>query len=256
MRHRQDLIELMQRAVKEHRFQVWYQPIYSCSDNMCNSAEALLRLNDYEGVSIAPDVFIPLAEETGLIEELTWVVLDEVCQLLSSDCVPELKTVSINLSMQQLQDLQLAEKFQHFLTRYQIAPSCLKIEITERFLLHDAQYAQRQLSALNDIGVQIYMDDFGTGYSNFANVLDYPFAIIKLDRSLTLHALDDRRADLMVQTLLSLFHRMEKRVVVEGVETEQLAAYLKNYGADMLQGFYYARPMPQSNLIAFFENQK
>jgi len=149
----------------------------------------------------------------------------------------------------------LAEKIRQYLTRYQLSPSCLKLEITERFLLHDAQYAQRQLSALNAIGVQIYMDDFGTGYSNFANVLDYPFAIIKLDRSLTLHALEDRRADLMVQTLLSLFHYMEKRVVVEGVETEQLAAYLKNCGADMLQGFYYARPMSQNDLVAFFANQ-
>lgn len=252
MRHRQDLIELMQRALHEHRFQVWYQPIYSCSDGICNCAEALLRLNNYEGVSISPGVFIPLAEETGMIEDLTWVVLDQVCQLLSSTEESKIKSVSINLSMQQLQDLQLAEKIQQYLSRYQVSPSRLKIEITERFLLHDAQYAKRQLAALNAIGLQIYMDDFGTGYSNFANVLDYPFSIIKLDRSLTLHVLEDRRADLMVHTLLSLFHGMEKRVVVEGVETEELANYLKSCHADMLQGFYYARPMPKTDLLAFF----
>lgn len=157
--------------------------------------------------------------------------------------------------MQQLLDPDLANRIQRYLTQYGLRPDCLKVEITERFLLHDARYAKQQLSSLAAIGIQIYMDDFGTGYSNLSSVLDYPFSYIKLDRSLILHVLEDTHAELMVHTLLSLFHSLGKRVVVEGVEDGQLADYLKRCGADMIQGFYYAAPMPREELISFFSEQ-
>ena len=190
-----------------------------------------------------------------MIGELTWIVLEEICRLLSSGQVPGLKTVSLNLSMQQLLDPGLADRIQRYLTEYQLSPDCLKVEITERFLLHDALYAKRQLASLAAIGIQIYMDDFGTGYSNLSSVLDYPFAFIKLDRSLVIHVPEDHRAELMLRTLLTLFHSLGKRVVVEGVESKALADYLKHCGSDMIQGFYYAAPMAKEELIAFFSQK-
>ncbi|MGO5048496.1 putative bifunctional diguanylate cyclase/phosphodiesterase [Dysosmobacter sp. Sow4_B12] len=255
MRRKQEIIDIIRRSIQERRFRVWYQPIYCCHDDIFCSAEALLRLNDYEGKPIPPDVFIPLAEETGMIGELTWIVLEEICRLLSSGQVPGLKTVSLNLSMQQLLDPGLADRIQRYLTEYQLSPDCLKVEITERFLLHDALYAKRQLASLAAIGIQIYMDDFGTGYSNLSSVLDYPFAFIKLDRSLVIHVPEDHRAELMLRTLLTLFHSLGKRVVVEGVESKALADYLKHCGSDMIQGFYYAAPMAKEELIAFFSQK-
>ena len=255
MRRKQELIEIMHEAIQQNRFRVWYQPMYCCHHNLFCSAEALLRLNDRSGTPVPPSVFIPLAEETGMINDLTWIVLEEICRLLSSGVIPGLKTVSLNLSMQQLLDPDLANRIQRYLTQYGLRPDCLKVEITERFLLHDARYAKQQLSSLAAIGIQIYMDDFGTGYSNLSSVLDYPFSYIKLDRSLILHVLEDTHAELMVHTLLSLFHSLGKRVVVEGVEDGQLADYLKRCGADMIQGFYYAAPMPREELISFFSEQ-
>ena len=255
MQRRQEIIDIIRQSIRDHRFHVWYQPIYCCHDNIFCSAEALLRLDDYDGKPISPSVFIPLAEENGMIGDLTWIVLEEICKFLSSGQVPELKTVSLNLSMQQLLDPGLASRIQRYLTQYGLSPDCLKVEITERFLLHDAQYAKRQLSSLAAIGIQIYMDDFGTGYSNLSSVLDYPFAFIKLDRSLVIHVPEDHRAELMLRTLLTLFHSLGKRVVVEGVESAPLASYLKHCGADMIQGFYYAAPMPKQELIAFFARQ-
>ena len=99
------------------------------------------------------------------------------------------------------------------------------------------------------------MNDFGTGYSNLSSVLDYPFAFIKLDRSLVIHVPEDHRAELMLRTLLTLFHSLGKRVVVEGVESKALADYLKHCGSDMIQGFYYAAPMAKEELIAFFSQK-
>ena len=250
-----DLIEIMQRSIKEHRFSVWYQPIYCCHRDIFCSAEALLRLNDYNGVPISPEVFIPLAEGSGLIDDLTWLVMEDACKLLSSGQVPELESISINLSLQQFLDPNLPACFQKYLTAYQVDPSRIKVEITERFLLHNAAHAQQQFAALSAIGIELYMDDFGTGYSNLSSVLDYPFNFIKVDRSLVQHAPEDQRANLMLSTLASLFHSLDKRLIMEGVETQAQAEYMKRCGADMIQGFYYARPMPEKQLIRFFSEQ-
>lgn len=255
MHQKQELIEIMHRSVKERRFRVWYQPIYCCHDDVFCSAEALLRLSDYQGNPVSPDVFIPLAEETGMISQLTWIVLEEVCRLLSSDRATGLKSVSLNLSIRQLLDPDLAEHIQQYLTQYHVSPDRLKLEITERLLLHDTRYARRQLAALTAIGVDIYMDDFGTGYSNLTSVLDYPFSFIKMDRSLVLHVPGDQRAELMISSLMTMFHSLGKRLIVEGVETAQQADYLRSCGADMIQGFYYAKPMPSEQLVTFFQEQ-
>ena len=99
------------------------------------------------------------------------------------------------------------------------------------------------------------MDDFGTGYSNLTSVLDYPFSFIKMDRSLVLHVPGDQRAELMSSSLMTMFHSLGKRLIVEGVETAQQADYLRSCGADMIQGFYYAKPMPSEQLVTFFQEQ-
>ena len=256
MQERKNLIDILRRSIRDRRFQVWYQPIYCCHLSEFCSAEALLRLWDEDGRPISPEVFIPLAEETGMISELTWIVLEDVCRLLSSEAVPDLKSVSLNLSMQQLLDPRLTEHIARKLEEYRLTPDRLKIEITERFLLQDAQYARRQLDSLLALGLEIYMDDFGTGYSNLTSVLNFPFTFIKLDRSLVYRVPEDRQAELMVRTLMALFHDMGKRLVAEGVETEVQALRLRDLGADMIQGFYYARPMPPEQLTAFFTQSR
>ena len=190
-----------------------------------------------------------------MIGDLTWMVVEEACKLLSSGQAPGLDSISINLSLQQFLDPALPSYFEKHLAAYQVDPSRIKVEITERFLLHNAAHAQQQFAALSAIGIELYMDDFGTGYSNLSSVLDYPFNFIKVDRSLVQHAPEDQRANLMLSTLISLFHSLDKRLIMEGVETEAQAEYMKRCGADMIQGFYYARPMPEKQLIRFFSEQ-
>ena len=255
MLEKKTIQELIQRSILEHRFRVWYQPIYCCTSNQFCSAEALLRLNDEHGTPISPNLFIPAAEESGLICDLTWVVLEQICQLLSSGDIPETFAVSLNLSMQQLFDPELPQKFKAYLNRYDVDPSRLKVEITERLLLDDAQFARQQLMTLASYGIQIFMDDFGTGYSNLSNVLNYPFTSIKLDRSLIQNIPHDESAELMVRTMLMMFHGLNKTVVAEGVEQFETAQHLKACGADMIQGFYYARPMPKSDFLQFLSDK-
>lgn len=144
-----------------------------------------------------------------MIEDLTWMALEEVCRLLSSETVPGLDAVSVNLSMQQLLNRNLVQHLLELLSPYGLSPSRLRLEITERFLLHDAQYARQQLGALQAAGFQIYMDDFGVGYSNLSSVLDHPLDCIKLDRSLIRRVPSDLHARIMVETLLTLFHNWQ-----------------------------------------------
>lgn len=256
LEEKQAMIAIMRRSIQERRFRVWYQPLYCCQERTFRSAEALLRLSDYSGAPVSPNVFIPLAEETGMIGELTWIVLEEVCRLLSSGQAPGLQAVSLNLSMQQLLDPHLADRIQRYLTEYHLTPDRLKVEITERFLLHDARYAKRQLESLTSIGVELLMDDFGTGYSNLSSVLNFPFSCIKFDRSLIQQIPEDPQAVQMLRTLTGLFHDMEKILVMEGVETAAQSACALEAGADMIQGFYYAHPMPVEELVACFAAQQ
>lgn len=244
LNRRKYLIETLRASVQEHRFKVWYQPIYCCHTGQFRAAEALLRLTDYNGEAVSPEIFIPIAEEIGIIDDLSWIVMEEVCRLLGDPAFADFEYISVNASLQSFLNPELTERMLEYLNRYGVSPEKVKIEITERVLLHDMRLAKIQMEKLVQAGIQIYIDDFGTGYSNFSFVLESPFECVKIDRSLVKDMLTDPKKDLTVQTLMKLFHTMKKKLVMEGVETQEQARKLVDYGADMIQGFYYARPMP------------
>ncbi len=250
--YRLHLISQIRRGIDQKHFQVVYQPIYCCRRNLFCSAEALLRLSDEDGTPIPPDVFIPIAENNGMILELTWVVLEAICEMLSSSKLPGLESVSMNLTTRQLMDPDLYKKIQLYLQRYQINPSRLRIEVTEQFIFKNPQFALEQMQALERLGLQIYMDDFGTGYSNLSSVLRFPFSVVKLDRSLITPAADSKQAAIMVSALMELFRKLDKRVIMEGVETAEQVAFLQSIGTDMIQGYYFAKPVPGEKLIEYF----
>ena len=253
---REYLIRTLQQAIRDGGFQVWYQPVYHRDTGSFHSAEALLRLSDDQGRSIPPGEFIPLAEETGMIDALSWIVLDGVCRFLGSGTVPELKSVSINLSMQQFLRKDLGQRIEEALERYGVAPERLKLEITERVLLDNTAYVRESMAELRRRKLNFYLDDFGTGYSNFSSVLDLPFEAIKLDRSLMVGLPDNPKARMMADTIIPFFHKLGETVVAEGIESRQQAELALRCGADRLQGFYYARPMPEAELVTWFRDQK
>ena len=253
---RQKLLVLMRRGIVENRFSVWYQPLYHCVSGRFCSAEALLRLRDEEGKIISPGEFIPLAEQTGLIDDLSWVVLEQSCRMLSRTSPRELSSISINLSMQQFVSEDLVQRIGDCLRRYKVSPSRLKIEITERVLTQDFNRMKTVMEALSKIGVKFYLDDFGTGYSNLSSVLDLHFEYIKIDHSLVASLPDDRKSMLMLRTLIPFFHKMGCQVVVEGIEREEQAGCVRSCGADWLQGYLYAHPMPVEDFLPFMTSNR
>lgn len=248
---RRHLAEVVRERVRNREFSVWYQPIYDLGQNGFCSAEALVRMRDERGAFVSPEEFIPIAEELGLINDVFWIVLEDVCRLLHSRPGFSLHVVSVNVAMPQMEDITMVDRIEETLRRYQVPARRLRFEITERALAGDTAAATRTLERLAQNGFLFYLDDFGTGYSNFSSVLQAPLECIKLDKSLVDNLGQSERGDVLVGALIQLFHSLGMGVVAEGVETQPQVERLKNMGADCIQGYFYARPMPQPQLENF-----
>lgn len=243
------VMKLLQSALRENRFEAWYQPIYNCRTGRFTMAEALLRMRDNRGELVSPAVFIPIAEANGFIDEITDVVMDQACRLLADPAAAALEGVSVNLSAQQLLSEELIGKMDALLAQYRFDPGRLHLEVTERVLSENPQKMQAVMAELTKRGFYFCMDDFGTGQSNLSLVLENSFSCIKLDHSLIQGYPESERAAFIVNSMLDMFHGIHCRLIVEGVERESQASALIEHGVDCIQGFYYARPMPKSELL-------
>ena len=248
------LEDVLRSSIRDRRFTIVLQPLYHCARKTFCCAEALIRLNDYDGTPIPAGEFIPIAEKSGLIDEISWIVLEKVCSFLEENRDLPLESLSINLSMQQFQDPSLLSRIESCLQRFQILKGKLKIEITERVISQDLGYAKAVMERLSQHGIGFYLDDFGTGYSNFSVVMQLPFECIKLDRSLLTQLIDSQNNVEIVRDIISLFHNSGFRVACEGIETASQSDIVTNLGADLIQGFYYARPMEPKAFSRFIQS--
>jgi len=210
---------------------------------------AAIRLREPDGSMISPAEFIPLAEQTGHINSITWFVLEEVCRMLKSH--PELAnvSVSVNLPMTQLLEKGFIPHFTGIVNQAGIDHHQICIEFTERAILENFEQTKEIMEQLTYDGFRFYLDDFGAGYSNFNCLLQLPFQFIKLDAGL----LRSENSGL-VGTLTKLFHDMDLRVIAEGAETPEEAEMLSRQGVDRVQGFVFARPMPDELLLDFYRD--
>lgn len=242
------IIQYLDQSIRTERFDVWFQPIL-CTGNDCFcSAEALVRLQDSDGVFIAPDEFIPIAEETGQICAINEIVLDRVCRFLSDNPQLPISSVSVNLTLAQLQSPDFPEHLNQKCSRYGIEHTRIGLELTERMLISEVGAIHDNLVTLHNLGYRLLLDDFGTGYSNFSNVLQHPLEKIKLDKSLLWETGSDYH---VIKMLIDLFHQNGQKVVIEGVESAAQCRFLLEHHADFLQGYYYSRPLPPARYRDF-----
>ena len=168
----------------------------------------------------------------------------------------DIETISINMSMEQFDNPQLCQSIEAIFKKWMISPEKIRFEITERMISEDAVKAKETVQQMADLGFWFYLDDFGIGYSNFATVSQFHFECIKLDRSLVDVMEEGPKGFDLVRGLIQLFHNMGMQVVAEGAETYRQADMLIGMGADRIQGFYYARPMPADKLIEFLKREQ
>jgi EAL domain-containing protein (putative c-di-GMP-specific phosphodiesterase class I) len=243
------LEEIIRDAVLEDRFELHYQPIFHMSDRRLIGFEALIRLPRADGTLIPPLVFIPVAEEMRLIDKIGAWVLQEACRTAAG--WPKHLTVAVNLSPAQFLAGSVSEIVAAALKAADLEPHRLELEITETLLLGDSEAVMSELRTLKELGVAIVMDDFGTGYSSLSYLWRFPFDKIKIDRSF-MQGFDgtDRDAETVVKTIITLGRELHMHVTIEGVETAKQAAFLDSANGEQAQGFYFGRPVPQSELAA------
>lgn len=256
IRRKKTISSLLKEYLQKGLFEVYYQPVFSVERNGFYSAEALLRMNSTSLGNLSPGEFIPIAESSGLIIELTYWVLDKVCQdiraLLESGIAVE--SVNVNFSTIQFTQKNLVEQVTSIIRRNHIPLSCIKIEITESALAENPETVAAFATQMQQLGVRIGLDDFGTGYSNLTSVIQLPLDVVKLDKSLVWAAMDHHTSAVVVQNLTRAFQQLGMTVLAEGVETQEQSDFMVSCGCDQIQGFLYARPMPQKDFLPFMKS--
>ncbi len=248
---------IIEDAIKNDRFEMYYQPIYSLKEKKYKCAEALIRLDSEEFGTIPPSVFIPAAEKTGRIVNIGDFVIKDVCRFLSEHSPEELGVdyVEVNLSIIQCMQADMASKIKYYMNEYRIEPGWINFEITETAA--DGAY-ERVLETMNEMsaeGVRFSLDDYGSGYSNLHRVMSFPYKVIKLDKTLTDEAVDPAKRRILGEAI-NLIKSMGAHIVVEGVETKEVSDWFEEQGCDFIQGFYYAKPMNEAEYVEFMGKSK
>ncbi len=234
-------------AAQHDSFEVHYQPLVATHAEEVTGFEALLRLRNEDGSLIPPAVFIPVAEEMGLIGKIGASVLRKAC--LTAAQWPNALTIAVNLSPAQFKAGGLCEIVAAALAEAKLPASRLELEITESLLLEDTEANLGELARLKALGVSIVMDDFGTGYSSLSYLWRFPFDKIKIDRTF-MSSLDiaDKSVETIIKTIVGLGHSLHMRVTIEGVEDARQVDFIRDIACDEVQGFYFGRPMPATDV--------
>jgi diguanylate cyclase (GGDEF)-like protein/PAS domain S-box-containing protein len=243
----------LRQALLNDQFELNYQAKVSLPDEKLIGVEVLLRWRHPEMGCIMPDQFIPVAEESGLIREIGEMVLNVACRDARSWCDRgiDFGHVAVNLSGVQLELDSFVDMVRQSLLETGLEPRHLELEVTENYLMQDADASARYLHALRELGLSIAIDDFGTGYSSLAHLTRFPVNKLKIDRSFINNVSEDAQSREISRTIISLGHTLGMQVVAEGIEKQDQLEFLKREGCDEGQGFYISKPLSKADFEAF-----
>lgn len=243
----------LRKALENDELCLFFQPIVSAQTGQIIGAESLIRWAHPNKGMIFPDQFIPLAEETGLIVPIGKWVIEEACK-----CIKDFHAigfgdfyVTVNVSPQQVWSGTLVETVEDSLKKNGLSPKYLVVEMTESVCLHDTDETLKNLQELNDLGVKLAVDDFGTGYSSLSYLKRYPFHTLKIDRTFVRDIPEDKDDMALANAMIAMAHSLSLKVVAEGVETNEQITFLREGGCDLLQGYYYSKPIAKADFIKF-----
>jgi diguanylate cyclase (GGDEF)-like protein len=252
------LLQLLRPAIIEAQFELYYQPMLNLSSGEVTTIEALLRWPQPDGNMITPAQFIPLAESSGLINELGRWALQQAC----IDCAQQRQQgfsnlrVAVNLSVIQFKDGHLQSIVESALHYADLPPEALELELTESLLLDETDKIQRQLNALNKLGITIAIDDFGTGYSNLGYLRKFNATTLKIDQSFITSLCVADHDEPLVKAIINMAASLGLKTVAEGIEDEATYKKLLALGCDFGQGYYWSKPVPVNALSSLLRNHK
>jgi diguanylate cyclase (GGDEF)-like protein/PAS domain S-box-containing protein len=253
------LLPELSDAIIGRTLQFFYQPIVDADTHEIKGFEALARWQRDNGEWVSPAEFIPLAENSGLIAGIgLWGIeaaarqLNEWCQ---RDKAFRSTYISVNIAALSFSDERLYQQIASLFDVYGIQPGQIRLELTERTLVDEPKHMAKKLNQLRSLGCDLMIDDFGTGYSSLSYLHLLPISTIKIDRSFVVDLTENDGAETVVRTIISLAENLSMNIVAEGVETKEQAQKLCEMGVDMLQGYYFAKPI-EANQVAYYVNKK
>jgi len=239
----------LRRALDRNELSLHYQPKVSLLSGHITGMEALLRWNSPELGMVSPASFIPLAEETGLIEQIGEWVLRTACAQNKNwqEAGLTAMTVAVNLSIRQFRQTNIADVISQILRDTGLDPRFLELEITESLILQNSNRVRSILNEIKEMGISLTMDDFGTGYSSLSYLKRFPFDKIKIDQAFVRDITSNPNSAAIAKTVIAMAHGLHLKVIAEGVETEGQLQYLRDNNCDEMQGYFFSRPVPAGN---------
>ena len=247
---RLDLANDLRNAIRNDELDLYYQPKLGLKSETIIGVEALSRWTHPRHGFIPPDIFIEIAEHTGLIKQLTeWVLATAIKQCAQWNRQGIRLNIAINLSARNLHDENLAAQIELLLKNYQIDPAQISLEITETAMMADPEHAKSLLKQLDKLGIRIAIDDFGTGYSSLGYLKQLPVDELKIDKSFVLNMIEDEDDASIVRATVGLAHDLGLEVVAEGIENQESLNQLRALGCEYAQGYHIGKPMPEDKLL-------
>ena len=246
-----NISSIIDEGLSNNEFEVYYQPIYDVKNKRINSAEALIRLNSKKYGFITPNLFINHAEKNGKIIAIDNFVVEEVSKFISSDEFKSLGIdyIEVNLSVADCLDVELPKRIKSVIDNHSVSPKQMNFEITETV---DVEYniIEKNINDLVEYGFNFSLDDYSTGFSNIIRFSKLPIHIVKIDKQLADGYNDDNMKSIIKNTF-NMIIDSNRKIVVEGVETEDQAEAFIKYGCDYIQGYYYSKPLPKNEFIEY-----
>lgn len=261
---RRQILHVVSDAIKNDSIEMYFQPIYCLAEKKFTNAEALVRLTDSESIGyISPEEFIPLAERKGMIMPLSNLIFNHVFSFMSDNSLRKkgMNHIEVNLSGLQSVDANLPKLMKSLLMKYNIAPDCVNLEITESIAVTSGYMLKKNMEELKKFGCSFSMDDFGTGYSNLSRIAKADFEMIKIDKSLLWPCFKEdgtegtKNAKILLENMISMLLKIGRKIVVEGIETKEQFDYLESLGITYAQGFYFSKPLPEKEFLKFIEEK-
>ncbi|MDE5771594.1 MAG: EAL domain-containing protein [Ruminococcus sp.] len=236
-------------AIENDELQAFYQPQYDAVTAKLKSAEALVRWIKNDGTVIPPFMFIPKAEETDLICAVDWHVAKKVCCMLQKQSADRQFPVSVNFSRQHISEQNFTEKLSALVDSYELPHSLIEVEITESAMVNEPEKILDWINSVRNAGFSVAIDDFGSGLSSLQFVKDMPSDVLKIDKSLLSHNCENEKERIVLESIFYFAHRLHMTTIAEGVETKEQLAFLRTCSCGKIQGYIFAKPIPESDYL-------
>ncbi|MBQ9346082.1 MAG: EAL domain-containing protein, partial [Oscillibacter sp.] len=255
-RRNRKIEQALREAVEGRCLRVWYQPIWSVEEKRTVAAEALLRIDSEALRGLSPEAYIPIAEQCGIIREIGLFVFEDVCRFLRDSEALGLSYIELNLSVHQFMYDDLVKRFEEIRIRYGIPRSAINLEITETASTGETPAVEQAMGTLRTMGYTFSLDDFGTGYSNLVQLIRSSYKNVKMDKSLLWDAERNENTARLLDSLIHVIRSLGYNVIQEGVETPAQLDQTVASGGNLIQGYYFSRPLPEQDFAAYMEAER